>query len=164
MVVKWKGLQSKAHALPGGGPQGGQLGIEEYLSQSNDNADFVEPDEKYKFIDDLSILEIINLISIGLSSYNCHEQVPSDIGTENLYLDPSNIQSQDYLEKIENWTTSRQMKLNTEKTKYMIINPSRNYQFNTRLKIEGKPIDQIHETRLLGLVVRDDLSWKSNPQ
>ena len=45
-------------------------------------------DEKYKFIDDLSTLEIINLISIGLASYNCHNHVPSDIATDSLYLDP----------------------------------------------------------------------------
>ena len=36
--------------LPGGGPQGGTLGIEEYLSQNNDNvqfcnAEFVTPKE-----------------------------------------------------------------------------------------------------------------------
>jgi hypothetical protein len=36
MIVKWKGLHSKMHLLPVGGPQGGSLGIEEYLSQIND--------------------------------------------------------------------------------------------------------------------------------
>ena len=34
--------------------------------------------------------------------------------------------------------------------------------FNTRLKLDGQKIDQIHKTKLLGLVIRDDLSWKSN--
>ena len=59
MQVKWRGLLSKVRALPGGGPQGGTLGIEEYLSQTNGNTDFLEDDEKYKFIDDLSILELL---------------------------------------------------------------------------------------------------------
>ena len=54
MIVKWKGLQSQTRPLPGGGPQGGTLGIEEYLSQSNNNVDFLASDEKFKFIDDLS--------------------------------------------------------------------------------------------------------------
>ena len=44
----------------------------------------------------------------------------------------------------------------------MIFNFSSKHQFNTRLKLEHKNIDQIHETKLLGLVLRDDLSWKSN--
>ena len=44
----------------------------------------------------------------------------------------------------------------------MIFNFSSKHQFNTRLKLEHKNIDQIHETKLLGLVLRDDLYWKSN--
>ena len=39
------------------------MGMLEYLSQTNDNTDFIDPDDKFEFIDDLSILEIINLIS-----------------------------------------------------------------------------------------------------
>ena len=149
-----------AHCLVG--PQGGTLGIEEYLSQSNDNVDFLDQDEKFKFIDDLSVLEIINLISIGLASYNCHQHVPSDIGIDNLFLDPGNIKSQEYLQNIENWTENKEMKLNTEKTKYMIFNFSTKFQFNTRLRLEDNKLDQIHQTKLLGLVLRDDLSWKAN--
>ena len=56
------------------------------------------------------------------------------------------------------------MKLNKKKTNYMIINFSSNYQFNTRLHIGGTKIDQITETKLLGLKIRDDLTWKSNTE
>ena len=162
MVVKWKGLVSSLRPLPGGGPQGGTLGIEEYLSQNNDNVDFLEYDEKFKFIDDLSILEIINLLSIGIASYNFHNHVPSDVGIDNLYLAPKNIQSQEYLDKIKEWTDKNQMKLNTKKTNYMVFNFSKSYQFNTRLKLDNENLNQVHETKLLGLIIRDDLSWKSN--
>ena len=54
------------------------------------------------------------------------------------------------------------MKLNVEKTKYMIINFTRNHQFQTRLNLEGQPIDQVKQARLLGLIVSDDLTWKAN--
>ena len=162
MVVKWKGLVSSKHPLPGGGPQGGTLGTEEYLSQNNDNVDFLNQDEKFKFIDDLSILEILNLLSIGLACYNCYNHVPSDVGIDHLYLDPRNTQSQEYLEKISNWTEKNQMKLNTKKSNYMLFNFSKNYKFNTRLALEGENLEQVHETKLLGLKIRDDLSWKSN--
>ena len=43
--------------IKGGGPQGATLGLIEYLSQSNNNVDFVDLKDKYKFIDDLSLLE-----------------------------------------------------------------------------------------------------------
>ena len=65
MKVKWKGYISTLRKLNGGGPQGGTLGIEEYLCQSNDNTDFLDEDEKFKYIDDLSMLEVVNLVSIG---------------------------------------------------------------------------------------------------
>ena len=163
-MVKWKGLLSKSRPLPGGGPQGGTMGIEEYLSQSNNNTEFLDPDKKFKFIDDLSILEIINLISIGLASYNCHQHVPSDVGPEHHYLDPRNIKSQEYLDKIEEWTKSQKMKLNADKSSFMIFNFSKNYQFKTRLELEDIHLEQVNESRLLGLVLRDDLSWVSNTQ
>ena len=150
------------HHLPGGGPQGGTLGIEEYLSQNNDNVEFLPDDEKFKFIDDLSILEILNLLSIGLTSYDYHSHVPSDIGTENLYLESENTKMQSYLERISQWTKDNQMKLNTDKTNFMVFNFSRNYQFNTRLRLEGNELEQVKETKLLGLIIRDDLSWKTN--
>ena len=40
--VKWNGCLSVPKHIHGGGPQGATLGLLEYLSQSNDNADCVE--------------------------------------------------------------------------------------------------------------------------
>ena len=60
------------------------------------------------------------------------------------------------------WNNKKQMKLNTEKSKYMIFNFSKNHKFSTRLNLEGDVIQQVHEVKLLGLVLRDDLSLKSN--
>ena len=82
MRVKWKGFLSTLRKLNGGGPQGGTLGIEEYLSQSNDNCNFLSGDEKFKYIDDLSMLELVNLISIGISNYNFKAHVASDIAMD----------------------------------------------------------------------------------
>ena len=54
------------------------------------------------------------------------------------------------------------MKLNTDKTKYMIINFSRNYQFNIRLKLENHLLEQTRETKLLGVHITEDLTWHKN--
>ena len=54
------------------------------------------------------------------------------------------------------------MKLNSEKSKYMVINFTENHQFNTRLSIEKNNLKQIRETRLLGVVINDQLTWHSN--
>ena len=52
--------------------------------------------------------------------------------------------------------------INTDKTKYMIINFAKNYQFSTRLSVDGKSIDKISQARLLGSVLEDNLSWQAN--
>ena len=160
MEVKWKGLRSSSRPLNGGGPQGGTLGIIEYTSQSNDNSNFVPSSEKFKFIDDLSILELICLLSQGLASFYNKHSVPSDISIGGSYLPPENTKTQIYLKNLSNWTKKKEMKLNVEKTKYMIINLTRNHQFQTRLNLEGQLIDQVHQARLLGLLISDDLTWK----
>ena len=69
MAVKWHGKLSEIKKLNGSGPQGSTIGLLEYLAQSNDNSECVDIDKRFKFIDDLTILEIVNLISIGISSY-----------------------------------------------------------------------------------------------
>ena len=46
----------------------------------------------------------------------------------------------------------------------MIFNYCTSYQFRTRLMINNSLLDQVSETRLLGLIVQDDLSWRSNTE
>ena len=165
MKVKWNKSTSSMHNLNGGGPQGGLLGILEYLSQTNKNTEFIDPEDKFKFIDDLSVLEIINLISLGLSSFNFKNQVASDIDiSHNQFLSQSNLKSQEYLDKITAWTRRNLMKLNAEKSKFMVVNFTEKHQFNTRLSIEKNNLKQIKETHLLGVVVNDQLNWHSNTE
>ena len=63
MQVKFNNTYSDTHILPGGGPQGSLVGLIEYFVQSNDSADCVEPDMRFKFVDDLSVLELVMLTS-----------------------------------------------------------------------------------------------------
>ena len=45
MVVKWHGTVSSLRELNGGGPQGALWGILEYLSQTNNNTDYISPEK-----------------------------------------------------------------------------------------------------------------------
>ena len=162
MKVKWNRGFSESRNLPGGGPQGGILGILEYKSQSNNNTDFLSEKEKFKYIDDLSILEVINLILAGISSYNVRQQVPSDIKIGNKFLHSKDIQTQGYLNRISEWTQEKEMKLNCNKSNYMIFNFSKLHQFNLRLHLENTLLSQVKETCLLGVKITDDLKWHTN--
>ena len=64
-IVKWHGKTSKSRKVPGGGPQGAYLGNLEYKAQSNNSANCVESDSRFKFVDDLTTLEKNNLLING---------------------------------------------------------------------------------------------------
>ena len=149
---------------PWGGPQGSSIGLLEYDAQTNENTEFIPEDDKFKWVDDLSVLEIINLIIVGLTSYNFKQHVASDIGLGQLYLPPENIKSQMYLDKIAEWTENNRMKLNEKKTKVMIFNCSNNYQFSTRLHLNDIQLETVSETHVLGTIISSDLSWHRNTQ
>ena len=119
---------------------------------------------KYKFVDDLSILEKINLLLIGLSSYYFKHHVASDISTDHKYIPSENLKSQQYLKKVEQWTFQNKGKLNVQKTKTMIFNFCLDHQFQTRLYVENTLLETIRETKLLGTVITDDLKWHGNTQ
>ena len=93
VVVKWKDKKSKSQEVPGGGPQGAYLGNLEYIAQSNNSADCVETNSRYKFVDDLTALEKINLLLIGMASHNLKHKIPNDIISSNLIIPPQNLKS-----------------------------------------------------------------------
>ena len=162
MKVKWHGQMSSERDLNGSGPQGSSFGLWEYLSQSNDNADCVEEENRFKFVDDLSFLEIIFLFNIGLASYNVRSHVPSDVPTHNQIIEKDRLQSQSQLEKINEWTEDKKMKLNVKKTKNMIFNFTKKYQFTTKLSLNNENIEMVREARLLGTIITDQLTWDRN--
>ena len=161
MSVNWHGKRSVLKHIKGGGPQGATIGLLEYLSQSNSNANCVNANDRFKFIDDLSILEIINLITIGLASHNLKGQVPSDVPMHNQIIPAENLQTQDWLNSIQKWTKDQKMVINSKKTKAMIFNFSTD-QFSTRLKLNDENIEIIENTKLLGTLIENDLKWDLN--
>ena len=67
------------------------MGQLEYLVQSNDNADVVSPQDRYKYIDDLSLLQL-GCLSGLLMEYDFSQHVASDIGVDDLFLPPDSFQ------------------------------------------------------------------------
>ena len=139
-----------------------QLGNLEYGAQSNGNANCVNPDSRFKSVDDLSTLEKITLLTIGMTSHNSKLQVPNDIIDSNLFIPPNNLNSQKYLNTIQKWTKDQKMILNEEKTKTMVFNFTKNKQFSTRLSLNGKTLETVNEMKLLGTIITNDLKWNKN--
>ena len=160
MQVKFNGEISEFLNLIGGGPQGTLLGQLEYLVLSNDNADCVSPEDRYKYIDDLTLLQLVCLSGL-LIEYNCTEHVPSDVGIHQIFLPTDKHQTQNHLDYISNWSEKNLVELNPEKCSYMVFSRSLE-DFVTRLSINDFAIEKINVNKILGVWISEDLSWEMN--
>ena len=162
MVVKWHGTLSSEKAMVAGGPQGSTAGIIQFLSTSNNCADTIEEDLKFRFIDDLSALELVNLLNIGLQSHNIKQNVPNNVAVHNQIIQNDKLKSQQHVKDIDKWSKENQMKLNPKKCKNMIFNFSRKHQFSTSIQINDEIIETVDSMKILGTYVSNDLKWDKN--
>jgi hypothetical protein len=51
----------------------------------------VDVKDRFKFVDDLTVLEIVNLLTVGITSFNIKQQVPTDIPTHNQFIPPEHL-------------------------------------------------------------------------
>ena len=137
--------------------QGGWAGKE-----TNHNADCVPEENRFKFVDDLSTLEIINLLTVGMSSFNMKQQIPSDIPIHGQFIPAENLESQKYLNLINEWTENQKMIISEKKTKAMIFYYTDNHQFTTRLELKGHNIEMVDKMKILGTIVNKNLTWNEN--
>merc|ERR1711949_148298 len=122
----------------------------------------VPVEDRFKFCDDLTFLELINLVSIGIEDYKVMEHVPNNIPVHNQIIKGDKLKSQEYIQEISDWTDRNKMVLNVKKTKNMIVNFTNNYQFTTSLSVKGQSLDIVNEHKVLGTWLTSDLKWDLN--
>ncbi len=65
------------------------------------------------------------------------------------------------LQNVSQCLKTNKLSLNIPKTRYMVFSKIRK-KVNLDMKIEGNTINQVHSTKFLGIIIDDDLSWKSH--
>ena len=81
MKVKINSLESEVKDLVGGSPQGTLIGQLLYCGSSDDAASEIPQEEKFKYVDDLKILELVCLAGV-LQDYDFFQHVASDVGID----------------------------------------------------------------------------------
>ena len=162
MFVRWHGQKSSIKKMPGSGAMGATFGILEFLSQTNNNSESIPIEDKFKYFDDLTTLEVVHLLNVGLTSLNVKNQIPSDLPIHGQFINKNDLKSQKYLEELNAWSENHQMVINQKKTKAMIFNFTQNYQFHTRLTLKNENIEIVNSIKLLGTQISNDLSWDEN--
>ena len=80
----------------------------------------------------------------------------------NQIIDSKYLKTQENLNKINEWTRKQKMVINKKKTKNIIFNFTKKYQFSTQLELEGEKLETVTEAKLLGTIVSNDLKWDRN--
>ena len=178
LKVSYKGATAKDKSLPGGGPQGTLLGLLLFLvlinycgfddKESSIGACITNPKKKFtpstlhtKFVDDMTLLESFNLQDVLIP--NSDRPLPDNFHARlGQKLNSEKSQVYEQIGKLEKYAEENEMQINSDKTKFMLFNPTEKYDFIPEFEIDGKLIETEEEMRILGLVSRNDLKWRSN--
>ena len=170
MFMRYKGSSSSRKFLPGSSPQGAFLGILLFIIIFNGAVLRPSVPRHYtlnlKYIDDLSMLAALNLREV-LMNDPVERQRPLSFNERNQQILPiENNPLQFELNNLKEFTTAKLLKIKEKKTNLMKFNFSRNYDFPPELIIDGfdNQLQVVKETKLLGLMITDDLRWNANTE
>ena len=114
-----------------------------------------------KYVDDLSIAEAINLPEKLVLAPG--RQQPDAFHARTGHVLPaasSDVFKQ--LRRIQDYARDNEMVINQKKTKFMVFNPCTSIDFIPEFNLDGHDIEVVEEMRLLGLILRSDLTWHAN--
>ena len=188
MVLSYNGVSSSPRELPGSSPQGAFLGIFFFVVKYNgaslrpsiprimfeqkcrarfktcrkQNCVVHSKDMHALYIDDLSEAEAIELKKC-LVDDPVQRPFPLNYHERTQHVLPPRSALQQHLDRVEDFTINNKMKINENKSKVMIFNKSRNYDFPPEFSFKnGELLECLESTKLLGIYLTSDLRWAEN--
>ena len=184
LILRYKGKLSQSKSLPGGTPQGTRLGMflflilinfagyESHELQHNIGSVITKPLRErkpvfkahMKFIDDLSYAHALNLRKCLTRNTDTEVQHPLSFHerTGHVLSESENILQQQAL-KLKKFANEMEMKINQQKSKVMLFNTSRSYDFKPKISIDGiHDLEVVEEMKLLGVVFQSNMKWYAN--
>ena len=183
LILKYKGGQSKRKRLPGGSPQGTKLGMFLFLIMINfAGFPFSDIDEgtgdkitqarrkpiknlHLKYIDDLSFLTSINVKKDLIENPVAPERPVTYHNRTNHILPNEKNVLQEQMDRLTAFVNENEMKINPKKSKIMVFNPNKKYDFHPTVTTDtGTTLDIEEEFKLLGIKITSDMKWHANTQ
>ena len=110
----------------------------------------------------------INDLPLHISNNNVNCDLFAD--DSSLHCSDKNIESvqfslQQSINQVSSWCDQNHMALNPQKTKSMVLTSRQKHQripLTLKLEVNGNVIEQVHEHRVLGVIVDEELKWQSH--
>ena len=115
-----------------------------------------------KYIDDMLEAFAIKLKDVLSKIANPVRPVVYHQRTEHELTDSNLCPAQNEINRISNYCAENDMEVNGEKTKVMIFNRCRKYDYLPKLNIDGQELDVVEVQKLLGVIIQSNLKWHSN--
>ena len=115
-----------------------------------------------KYVDDLTIAESVDLKSLEVKPSD-QRILPEDFHSRtghNIITEKFSFVTQ--IDSIQNYANRNKMKVNLKKTKIILVNPSKTYDFLPNVKFQENEIESVEEIKLLGVVLRANMKWSTN--
>ena len=138
--VTYNGISSGQKTVKCGVPQGSILGPLLFLLYINDLYHVCNNLIPILFADDT------NLFFSGSDP----KELESEINTE--------------LDHISTWLRVNKLSLNVQKTHFVVFSRKKNYKCDVTLRVENQVIEEVPETKFLGVIIDNKLTWKSHIQ
>ena len=182
MILRYKGSSSSRKSLPGGGPQGTLLGL--FLFLILINAAGIEHLQKHlgdhittklsqrkplhnthlKYVDDMTMAEAINLKMSLMPNPDVLQPRPLAYLNRTQHILPqTEYKIHEQLNNLLRYCQEHQMVVNEDKTKVMLFNTGRDYDFMPKLSVNNTEVlEVVEEFKLLGVKIQSDLKWQEN--
>ena len=183
LILRYKGRNSSKKSLPGGMAQGTRLGMFLFLVFINMTG-FQESEVQrklgeiitkplaerkplerahMKFIDDLSF---VNGLDLKHKLKKSTGEILRPVAYHNRtghYLPESENIIQDQALKLNQFVINQEMKINQSKSKVILFNTSRKYDFMPQISFDGaNNLEVVEELKLLGIVFQSNMRWHAN--
>ena len=121
--------------------------------------------QSVKFVDDGSVAVSVNMKNSLIPAPD-NQPKPLNFHERTCHvLPPENNLLQYILDDTEKFTIANKLKINPTKTKVILFNKSRRYDFPPELQLStGGPLEVVSDIKLVGVVLSNDLRWKKNTE
>ena len=173
MQLTYRGEVSSLKQLPAGCPQGAYLGVLIFIIKFN--GAFLRPSIPrplalkevssiaVKYIDDGSVAVSVDLSQTLIPDPVCRPR-PLAYNERTCHVLPQEKNLLQYFVRdAEKFAAKNNMIINKKKTQALLFSTSRKFAFPPEIEFEdGTNLEMISETKLLGVIISNDLKWHKN--